>query len=211
MLLSKKLLANCNLYLILDTNVNRIEELFEIAKQSIEAGVDILQIRAKLLSDDEIRIFSQKIMPFVEASCYFIINDRVNLVESIPGIGLHVGQEDISYLEARQKLGEDPIIGVSCQTLDHLKVAQEQGADYVGFGSIFKTKTKPDRSSMEYGLLKEAVKCTQIPLFAIGGINLNRVDRLKDMGVKRFAICRAVCEEKNVFETVKKFKKAIET
>jgi thiamine-phosphate pyrophosphorylase len=210
MLLNKKLSANCNLYLILDANVKTLDELFEIAKQSIEAGVNILQLRAKQLDDEQKTNFARKVIGLLNDQCHYVVNDQVHLAKELE-CSLHVGQDDVDYEVARKELGDQVMIGVSCQTLKHAQKAEEGGANYIGFGSIFKTQTKPERTPMDLSVLKSVVENTQVPLFAIGGINLDRIDQLKEQGVKRFAVCRSICEADDVYRQVKKFKQVIES
>jgi len=99
------------------------------------------------------------------------------------------------------------LIGVSCQTFAHAQKAQQDGADYIGFGSVFKTLTKPDRCPMDMKLLKKVVHNIKVPIFAIGGIHLKNVIQLEAVGIHRIAVCRAVCQAKNIEMTVKQFLK----
>lgn len=209
MLLKKKLLENCKLYLVLDTQVKSYNELFEIAKKSIEAGVDILQLRDKTGSAREILKFTEKVLKLTKNRIPFIINDRLDLAMVSEAKGTHLGQEDLPLNAARRLGGKPMVIGVSCQSLNHALLAQKQGADYIGLGSVFKTFTKPDRRPMNLKLLEAVIKRIQIPVFAIGGITLENVERLIALGVKRAAVCRAVCEAKDVEKVVREFKRKL--
>ena len=213
MSLNKKCLKNCRVYLILDTEVHRYAKLFEIARQSIQArlpdgqaGVDIIQLRDKNGLAKDVLKFSRQVLRLTEGNVPLIINDRVDVAILSGADGVHLGQGDIPLKEAREMMGSKAVIGVSCQTLQHAQKAQREGADYIGFGSVFKTLTKPKRSPMDLNLLKEVIKKIHIPVFAIGGINLDNVRQLKEMGVERFAVCRAICEAENVREVVREFK-----
>jgi thiamine-phosphate pyrophosphorylase len=206
MLLKKMSLNSLKLYLILDRSVNTYEELFEIAKKAIAAGVDIIQFRDKGGSAKGILSFSQRILSVTKGRIPYIINDRVDLAMISSSSGVHLGQDDVPLLTARKMLGDQSLIGVSCQTFAHAQKAQEDGADYIGFGSVFKTLTKPDRQPLDVDLLEKVFKSIKIPVFAIGGIDLTNVIQLKTIGADRVAVCRAICEAENIEETVKQFK-----
>jgi thiamine-phosphate diphosphorylase len=103
-------------------------------------------------------------------------------------------------------MGEEAIIGVSCQNWDQARRAEQEGADYVGFGSVFSTQTKPERSPMDLKTLPRVFKDIRIPVFAIGGINQMNIPQLQKLGVKRVAICRDICESGDVSKKVKDIK-----
>ena len=199
-----RLSKDCRLYLILDAQVNTYDELFEITKKIIHAGVDIVQLRDKFGSAKAILEFSRKIQKVINGRIPFILNDRVDLAKMIKA-GVHLGQEDISVNVARKMLGPKVIIGASCQSLEHALRAEVQGADYIGFGSVFKTKTKPERSSMDLTLLSKVVQKIRIPVFAIGGINLKNIRSLKALGIQRVAVCRAICRAQDCVQAAKCF------
>ncbi|MFT5387843.1 MAG: thiamine-phosphate pyrophosphorylase [Candidatus Omnitrophota bacterium] len=205
---NKELLQKAKLYLILDASVNNNDAILKVAEEAIVAGVDIIQIRAKGLPAKYVLDLSVKIKPILR-DAILIINDRVDLTLLTDAHGVHVGQDDIPLQKAREFVGRH-MVGVSCQTLKQAQLAQEQGADYIGFGSIFKTKTKPERSPMNLDVLKEVIKNINIPVFPIGGIDLKNIAVLHDLGVRRFAVCRSISEASNIKETVKAFRKYCE-
>ena len=125
------------MYLILDAQVNSYGQLLDILKRSIRCGVDIVQLRDKAGSAREILKFSEKALKIVGDKMPFMINDRVDLAIMAGAAGVHLGQEDIPIAFARKMLGKKRIIGASCQTLEHARSAQREGADYIGFGSVF--------------------------------------------------------------------------
>lgn len=209
MSLKKKSLSSSSLYLILDHNVNAYGELLRIAVEAAEAGVDICQIRDKFGQDEEISSFIQQLGSKLTGDTLFIVNDKVHLYDPKYVDGVHVGQDDSNCQDARKLVGDEAMIGVSCQSLDQARQAQSDGADYIGFGSVFQTKTKPDRQPMDLALLKDVVQEIDIPVFAIGGITLNSLDQLMKVGVRHFAVCRAISESKDVGKTVSEFKKII--
>lgn len=205
----RKRLYDARLYLILDAQVNSYQELIEILKQSVLSGVDIVQLRDKKGSARDILAFAQKARKITKDMIPFIINDRVDIALISDVSGVHLGQEDISLPDARRLLGEGKIIGVSCQTKAHVRRAIREGADYVGFGSVFLTQTKPDRSAMDLGLLSDVGQTCTIPLFAIGGIGIDNVGRLRELGIHRVAVCRDICLAKSASIAVKRMSRIL--
>jgi len=201
----QKQLKQSSLYLILDAQVLSCQELLAQLKPAVRAGVDIVQLRHKNGSAAEILDFCKQAKKICRNRTLFILNDRVDLALLAQVDGVHLGQDDISYVDARKMMGKKAIIGVSCQTLDQVKVAQRQGVDYIGFGSIFKTKTKPERQPMKFDLLAKVLETAKIPLFPIGGINLNNLTQITPLGVRRVAVCRDILLAKDVEQAVKEF------
>ncbi len=204
--MKKMSLNDARLYLILDRSVHSYEKLFEIAKKAMVAGVDVMQLRDKTGQAKEILDFSRRILGMTKGRVPYIINDRVDLAMVSGSSGVHLGQDDVPLVEARKMFGEDALIGVSCQTYEHAQKAERDGADYIGFGSVFKTLTKPDRQPLDTGLLKKVFQDIKIPVFAIGGIDLTNVIQLKNIGVDRVAVCRAVSQAENIEKAVRQFK-----
>ena len=201
----KELLNGARLYVVLDRQVNSYERLFEIAKEAIACGVDVIQLRDKKGSAKEILTFSERVLKLGSDQTLYMINDRVDLTTISGASGVHLGQDDIPVSVARTMLDAQAVIGVSCQTYVQAQRAVEDGADYIGFGSVFKTLTKPDRQAMDLKVLEKVVADMKIPVFAIGGIDLGNVEMLQGIGVCCFAVCRAVCEADDVLLAVKQF------
>ncbi len=209
MSLSKKLLKRANLYLILDAEVLSYKDLLKTLKPAVRAGVDIVQLRNKKGHAKDILEFSKEARRILSKKALFIMNDRVDLAILSKADGVHLGQQDVSYAQARTLMGSQSIIGVSCQDLEHAKKAQRQGASYIGFGSVFKTQTKPERQPMKLELLKTVVQTIKIPIFAIGGINLSNLGKVKEVGVSRIAVCRDILLAKDVDKRVREFKRSL--
>lgn len=207
---NKECLRESKLYLILDAQVNSHSELLDILKKSVQGGVDIVQLRDKHGSARDILAFSKIALKIVGDKVPYIINDRVDLAILADAHGVHLGQEDISVSLARTMLGKKKIIGVSCQTLEHAKTAQKQGADYIGFGSVFQTQTKPGRSAMDLKILESVVRKVSIPLFAIGGISRRNIGMLRSLGVSRVAVCRDICQSADVKKVTGEIKSRLE-
>ena len=202
-------LRNCKLYLILDTEVNDYPELLKIARAAVGAGVDILQLRDKGGAEKDILDFAKKILKVTRRKIPFIIDDRADLVRLSGSDGVHLGRDDISIKEARRILGRNAIIGASCQSLAHIRKAEKDGADYIGFGSMFRTLTKPERLPQDLDRAAQAIKQAAVPVFAIGGIGLNNIAQLKDRGIERVGVCRAICAAADPRRSVKEFRKIL--
>jgi len=207
---NKNLLTSSKIYLILDAQVLNHKELLQVLKDSVRAGIDIVQLRDKKSSAKEILEFCRKALSITKHQIPFILNDRADLAIISDSDGLHVGQEDIDFLKARKLMGTKKIIGVSCQNLAQARKAQEEGADYIGFGSVFQTQTKPDRQAMNLDLLENVVGKIKIPVFPIGGISRNNIRQLIPLGVKRVAVCRDILLAENAIEAIHVLKVAVD-
>ncbi len=204
---SKKPLAAAKLYLILDTEVLGPARLLQVLKDSVRAGIDIVQLRDKKSSARDILGFCRHILKITRHQIPFIVNDRADLALLSGADGLHVGQEDLSLPQARKLMGPRKLIGVSCQQSAHALKAQAQGADYIGFGSVFKTQTKPQRRAMDLTLLRRVLQQVQIPVFPIGGISRGNIQSLLPCGVRRAAVCRDILLAKDPGRAVREMKK----
>lgn len=196
---------------MLDTQVCEYDRLLAVAKEAAIAGVDVVQLRDKAGQARDMIAFAEEFQTFLDQRSLnipFILNDRVDAALAA-NCGAHLGQEDVPIEVARRILGHDATIGVSCQTLDQAILAQGQGADYIGFGSVFKTKTKPDRDPLNLQILEKVFQTIQIPVFAIGGITHQNAQLLSPRGIHRVAVCRAICEAKNISVAVTGLIKAL--
>ncbi|MEW5895258.1 MAG: thiamine phosphate synthase [Candidatus Omnitrophota bacterium] len=204
-----QLLRQAQLYCVLDTQVAGYEKLFDILDASAIMGVDIFQIRDKAGSARAIMEFSSRVIRRLGGKHLFIVNDRLDIALSSNADGVHVGQDDIPLSHARRLAGKNFIIGVSCQTLSQAIEAQQQGADYIGFGSVFKTLTKPERSPLDLKLLTDVKEKLSIPVFPIGGITCDNIESLLSCGYRRAAVTRAICMAADAALAAKRLKEKI--
>jgi thiamine-phosphate pyrophosphorylase len=210
MRLKKKFLKDATLYLILDTAVHPYRELLPVARQALKGGVQVFQLRDKTGSARDILHFSRKIMPYLKDKALYIINDRVDLALLLEADGVHVGQDDIPLTDVRRLTQRKLLVGVSCQSLTHIQAAVRDGADYIGLGSVFKTKTKPDRSPMDVRLLKSAAGVADVPIFPIGGIGQKNICAILKQGLRRAAICRAISTAPDVTKAAQSFRQTLD-
>lgn len=136
----------------------------------------------------------------------FIINDNVELAIKVNADGVHIGQEDTQLRQARKLLGENKIIGVTCNNQINLaQDAQEQGANYVAFGRFFTSLTKPSAPQAKLSLLNEAKKILHIPIVAIGGITQEFAPLLLKEGVDMLAVIHGIFGEKDILDATRQF------
>lgn len=203
---SKKFLLNAaKLYLVLDDSVADFDKLFDILRRSFNSGISIFQVRSKAGTAKDILTFARKALTVTKNRALFIINDRLDLCLASGCDGVHLGQDDLPLLQARKILGPGKIIGVSCQTPAQALSAQKNGADYIGFGSVFKTKTKPERAPMDRGMISEVCAKIRIPVYFIGGITTENIGQVISGGGRRVAVTRAVCESDDIAGDIRNF------
>lgn len=167
------------LYAITDEILTPDERVLECVREALEAGVGIIQYRNKTKSDAEVKGICIALQNLCrEFNAIFIIDDRPYLACDIGADGIHIGKDDISVKEARE-IFPDGIIGVSCYgSVANALKAQEDGADYVAFGSFFASPTKPHSGIVPISVIAEAKKALSIPVCAIGGINAGNIELL---------------------------------
>tara|TARA_E500000331_G_scaffold355398_1_gene410756 strand:+ start:4345 stop:4926 length:582 start_codon:yes stop_codon:yes gene_type:complete len=163
---------------------------------ALDAGhVGALQLRLKGSDDDTIRRAIEKLMPVAESrNVPFIMNDRPDLAVEMGCGGVHIGQRDAAYKEARSVVGDDAIVGVTCHDSRHFALeAADAGADYVAFGAFFQSGTKtPEFRATQEILTWWDEFFFQIPCVAIGGINADNGAPLVQAGANFLAVVGAV-------------------
>jgi thiamine-phosphate pyrophosphorylase len=184
----------CRLYLITPAKVEP-KSYAETLKRALDAGdVASLQLRLKDVSDDDIRRAVEALMPITQrAGAAFILNDRPDLAAELRCDGVHVGQDDASYDEAREMVGRDSIVGVTCHNSRHLSIhAAEAGADYVAFGAFFPTATKEPKERAEIETLRWWSDMMVVPCVAIGGITVENCKPLIEAGADFLAASSSI-------------------
>lgn len=187
---------NCirGLYAIVDPGVCVCEPV-PAAEAILRGGCAFLQLRDKTNDDGTLTRIGRALARLcAQAGVPFIINDRFWLAREIGAQGVHIGQTDAPIETVRRELGEELSIGLSTHTLEQAKEAQARGADLIGVGPIYPTKSKMDADPI-VGISGLAEVCTQvtIPVVAIGGINLDRAEEIVRAGAPMAAVISAVC------------------
>jgi thiamine-phosphate pyrophosphorylase len=184
----------CRLYLITPPKFEPRAFADEL-KRALDAGdVASLQLRLKDASDHDILRAAEVLMPIAQSrGVAFIVNDRPDLAKRIGADGVHVGQGDASYDEARAIVGKDAIVGVTCHgSRDLAFAAGEAGADYVAFGAFYPTQTKDVTFRAEIELLAWWAESMTVPVVAIGGITTENAKPLIDAGADFIAASSGV-------------------
>lgn len=186
----------CQLYLITPPRFDAAAFSRDLAA-ALDAGpVAAVQLRLKDADDDTVRRTCDRLRGVVQdRDVAFILNDQPDLAAELGCDGVHVGQEDASYRDARRAVGEDGIVGVTCHDSRHLAMeAADAGADYVAFGAFFPTATKEPKARAEPEVLSWWSELMTVPCVAIGGITLENAPPLVEAGADFLAVCAGVWE-----------------
>ncbi len=186
-----------SLYLVTDKS-DDVEKFLKTIEEAIKGGVTVVQIREKTAETLDFYNLALQVKEITtKYNVPLIINDRVDVALAIDANGVHVGQSDMPCDVTRKLIGNDKILGVSAATIPEAKKAQEDGADYIGTGAVFPTATKDDAPKITKKDLKEIANSIDIPVVAIGGINLNNVNELKDTDIAGISVVSAIMSSDN--------------
>jgi thiamine-phosphate pyrophosphorylase len=204
--------AGCRLYLVTPPAFDPLR-FRDALTQALDAGdVACVQLRLKDAADDEIKRACDILRPIAQRSgAAFLLNDRPDLAAQAGCDGVHVGQQDAPYDEARRLLGADRIVGITCHDSRHLAIdAAEAGADYVAFGAFFPTTTKPSHYRPSLELLAWWGEIMTVPSVAIGGITPRNCGPLVAAGADFLAVVSAVWDHpEGPGAAVREFNRAI--
>jgi thiamine-phosphate pyrophosphorylase len=186
--------SDWRLYVIIDRAAAKGRDLAEVTEAAIRGGADVLQLRDKTAADDELRREAERLLPLARgAGIPLILNDRPQVARAAGADGVHLGQEDLPLAEARRLLGPRAILGKSTHRLEQALAADAEGADYIGWGPIFPTPTKPDYGSVGLALISEVTARVKVPVVCIGGIDPATLPQVVAAGAECVAVVRAVC------------------
>ena len=201
------MLANLlkGLYAVTDDYLTPLSHVEYCVKHALDNGVKIIQFRDKIHQDFEVENVVQNINDLCEQyQALFILNDRVELAAKLKLKAIHIGINDLSIEKARQIVGENCIIGVSCYgNIDLAKKAALNGADYVAFGACYNSPTKPKKLTIDKNVISLAKNILNIPVCVIGGINALNINELKKYKPDMYAIVSGIFKgdiTKNIFE-----------
>ena len=195
------------LYLILDSQASRARPLVEVLKEAASAGARIFQFRDKTSSPLEMYRQATHLREVAAGlGVLFLVNDRCDIALAVDADGVHLGQEDLPLNLARSLLGPGKLIGISAHRADQVTEATRGGADYIGFGPIFQTTSKPDHEPV-VGLtgLREIRALTPLPVFAIGGVSTGSVEQAVAAGADGVAVISAIMDTADIAGTVRAF------
>lgn len=195
------------LYAVTDRFWLNGRRLIDDVKEALKGGATFVQLREKELDD---RTFLEEAIE-IQALCKeykvpFVVNDNVNIALEMDADGIHVGQEDMQADNVRELIGNDKILGVSCQNVEQALLAQERGADYLGVGAVFPTGSKADAIDVDHETLKAICEAVDIPVIAIGGITKDNVAKLQNTGICGVAVISAIFGQKEIQKATKELK-----
>jgi thiamine-phosphate pyrophosphorylase len=194
-------LHDCRLYGIIDLGYVETCDAARTVEQMIEGGVDLIQLRGKKQSIGELVDLATELHDFiVKFSAPLIVNDHAEIARRVPIEGVHVGQDDDPIAIVRQKAARDILIGKSTHSLAQARAAQAEGANYIGFGPIFATPTKPDYTPIGLEEIRRVHAEVNLPIFCIGGINIDNLQSVIDAGAKRVVMVSALLKAHNIVD-----------
>ncbi len=204
-------ISDYSLYLVLSEEYGNGRTMMDIAEEAISGGVDILQMREKNKSGQELAAAGKDLSALCrEKGVTFIVNDDPILAMRVNADGVHLGQDDIerfSIEKARDILGRGRMIGISTHSLDQFNMANNEDVDYIAFGPIFPTKTK--NYHIGTGDIGKVLDTARRPVFFIGGINLSNIDEVLAEGAKNIALIRGIMAADDIAFAAKQFKERL--
>jgi len=202
-----KRLEDVRLYGILDLGYVPPADIVRMAFDMVEGGVDMLQLRAKAFIPDDVRWFAEQIHPVTSsADVPFVINDFPEVAADIGAEGVHLGQDDIPVERAREVAGYRTVIGKSTHSVAQAVAAAGEDTDYLGFGPLFTTPTKPNYTPIGVQEIRTVHELIRKPIFCIGGIKLENLGAVLEAGARRVVIVSGILQAEDVAGYCRKVK-----
>ena len=199
----KKILGNCRLYGIVDMGYTEPEQVVARTHALIDGGVRIIQLRAKGKALPQVKAWAVAMQAICrDRGAIFVLNDYPEMAAEIGADAVHVGQDGGSLADVRRIVGSGVLVGRSTHSLEQAKQAKAEGADYIGFGPLYPTGTKPGRASIGLADITAAQEAAgDMPLFCIGGINGATLPEVLKAGAKRVVIVSWLLQQANIAQT----------
>jgi thiamine-phosphate pyrophosphorylase len=189
------------LYVIIDTQALKGRAELDVARQAIQGGARMIQLRDKLRPKGMLVPLARELKRVcAESNVLFIVNDYLDLAIASDADGLHIGQEDLPIEAARKMLPGDKILGCSSATLEEALKAEKEGADYIAVGCIYPTPSKSQTRLAGLRTLRQVKSKVSVPVVAIGGINEDNIAKVIGAGADAVAVIAAVLGADNVKE-----------
>jgi len=210
-----KSLGDCRLYTFVDTAYLKGRAPDEIARQLCDGGADLVQLRAKGATPDEVRLLAEIILPVTEKSGVgLVINDHPQVALEVGAPLCHLGQEDFferGFTQATQVTGcpKRVLLGLSTHAPEQAQRAVKAGPDYIAIGPVFATPTKPGRPAATLDYVRWAAANVSLPWFAIGGITLETLDSVLAAGATRICVVSAILNAPDVAEACREFRRRL--
>jgi thiamine-phosphate pyrophosphorylase len=188
-------LADARLYAIIDLNYVSAAQSSDILQKLIDGGIDLVQLRGKNRSIDELSRVAEKLLKqTTAASIPLIVNDHAEIAKRVGVQAVHVGQEDDAITKVRSAVNRPILVGKSTHSVAQAVAAEGEGADYIGFGPLFATPTKPDYPPIGLDEIREVHRQVKIPIFCIGGIKVANLPQVIAAGARRVVIVSALLQ-----------------
>jgi thiamine-phosphate pyrophosphorylase len=192
-------LADALLYAIIDLGYASAENAPAILEKLVAGGIDIVQLRGKNRSLDELCVLAEQLLQLTKpAKIPLIANDHAKMAQCVEVQGVHVGQDDDSIKKVRAQIKRPIVVGKSTHSIEQAVTAEREGADYIGFGPIFSTPTKPDYRPIGLAYIREVHERVSIPIFCIGGIKSENLAQVIDAGAKRVVIVSGLLQANDI-------------
>ena len=199
------------LYFVTNSTGRSEEEFLRILEEACQGGVTLVQLREKDRGGREYLHLAHAAKAVTDKyNIPLLIDDRVDVAIACDCAGVHVGQSDIPVDVARKLLGPDKIVGATAKTVPQAVEAYEQGADYIGCGAIYPTKTKVVTVITSVDHLKDICQAVPIPVNAIGGLNKDNIGVLKGTGIAGICVVSNIMEAKDPAKTTRELKGEVE-
>ncbi|WP_202081048.1 thiamine phosphate synthase [Caldalkalibacillus salinus] len=200
-----------HLYVITGEQFYQGKDYLQVIEEAILGGADIVQLREKDKSKKELLDMAKALRSLTARyNVPFIVNDHIDIALAVDADGIHLGQDDLPLQEARKILGPDKIIGISTHALEEAQEAKKNGADYIGVGPVFETKSKADvvdPVGLDY--VQQVTEHVDMPYVAIGGIKLHNVQDVLKAGARRICVISAIVGAEDVKATAAAFSQEI--
>lgn len=188
-----------SLYFITDSHGFEENEFLQRVEAALLGGVTMVQIREKEKTTREYISIAQKVHELtLKYGVPLIVDDRIDVAMAVGAEGVHLGQSDMPICVARSIVGEKMIVGATAKTVEQAKEACSQGADYLGVGAIFPTKTKVKTVITPKETLDKICRAVPIPVNAIGGLNVHNIDVLDGIPVCGICVVSAIMQAEDV-------------
>ena len=196
----KKILSNCRLYGIVDMGYTAPEQVEARTHALIDGGVRIIQLRAKGVEHPLVKAWAVAMQTICrERGVIFVLNDYPEMAAEIGADAVHVGQDGGSLADVRKIVGQGVLVGRSTHSLEQAMQARQEGADYIGFGPLFPTGTKPGRPSIGLDDIAAAQEAAgDMPMFCIGGINETTLPAVLQAGARRVVIVSWLLQQPDI-------------
>lgn len=200
-----------SLYLVTDRDLSMGRSLEEIVEEAVKGGITMLQLREKNTSTADFYKIACSLKDLLKGhNIPLIINDRLDIAIASDADGLHIGQSDMPYSVVREILGKDKIIGLSVETIEQAREANELDVDYIGLSPVFSTNTKTDiNTPLELEGIREIASFTKHKTVAIGGINTQNTGDIIKNGADGIAVVSAIISQESPRMAAAELKKII--